>query len=289
MFFFGRKTLIGLASLCFCARGYAQVPLAPIVAHSSLAGISTLAWANYETEEDNLPRDADGFVYEQGTELAQLDLREIAKGDYHLSELSFSQAYHSFTSAYEAGNRTPYLLTQLGIVSHLRGDFLAARQYLQLVAKGITPDRLTKDTLVPYKFGYSSPKVISTARANSARSGISVIFYLLNAQYSGEDYAGYLATSGRFYKQIVENDRLLLTMLAQAYMAKNQYGRALGEINKALVLPAKHPADYREGYRVKGELLSKYLDDKKDGLFYLKKAASMGDEKAKTLLMELNG
>jgi hypothetical protein len=78
-------------------------------------------------------------------------------------------------------------------------------------------------------------------------------------------------------------------MLASAYMGERQYARALAEINKALVLPSKHLADYRDGDRVKGELMAKYLGNKKDGLFYLKKAAAMGDEKAKAQLVGLSG
>ena len=49
------------------------------------------------------------------------------------------------------------------------------------------------------------------------------------------------------------------------------------------------PPDDCYGYRVKGELLTKYLSNKKDGLFYLKKAAAMGDEKAKAQLVGLSG
>jgi hypothetical protein len=83
---------------------------------------------------------------------------------------------------------------------------------------------------------------------------------------------------------LIENDRVLLTMLATAFEHERQYDKALEEVNKALLLPAKRPEDYRDGYRVKGLLFANHFNKKKDALFYLNKAANLGDEKAKEAL-----
>lgn len=233
-----------------------------------------------------LRKDADGFLYDLNGDLARMDLRDIAKGDYYLSLHEFDRAYQCYSSAYEAGSRNLYLLTQLGIVSQLRSDYASAVAHLEKVAKTIPARELSGAIPVPYLHGYETPEHRSAKRAFSNRTHLSVVFYLLYAQHGAEDDAGLIATAHKYYGPLVEKDHLLLTLLAEAYARQHKPAQALLEVNKALTLPVTNPADLRDAYRIKGQLLLQ-SGKKAEGQELLSRAAALGDAKAQEALAKL--
>lgn len=233
-----------------------------------------------------LRKDADGFIYDLNGDLARMDLREIAKGDYFLSLHEFDKAYQSYMGAYETGSRNLYLLTQLGIVSQLRGDYASAVTHLEKVAKTIPAHELSGAIHVPYVHGYETPEHRSHKRAFSNRTHLSVIFYLLYAQHGAEDDAGLITTARKYYGPLVEKDHILLTLLAEAYARQHKAAQALAEVNKALTLPVNNPADLRDAYRIKGQLLLQ-TGKKTEGRELLSRAAALGDPKAQEALTKL--
>ena len=101
--------------------------------------------------------DPDGFTYDLSGDLARMDIREIAKGDFYLAQSLVDDAYRCYTIAYEAGNRDKYLLTQLGVVGVIRNDFATAVGFLTKAAAHIKPTALDDILEPPYSHGYKRP------------------------------------------------------------------------------------------------------------------------------------
>ena len=180
--------------------------------------------------------DEDGFVFDLSGDLARMDIRAIAKGDYYLAQSKVDEAYRSYTIAYEAGNHDKYLLTQLGVVGVIRSDYSAAALYLSKAAEHILPTQL--DVLIPppYAYGYKTPAERSAKKIVSARNNRSVVFYLLYARTGGGDDAGTVATSRRFYNSLVRHDKELLCALSKAYTRLGKPNLALVEAKRAQAL-----------------------------------------------------
>ena len=224
-----------------------------------------------------LTQDADGFVYEPGTEMARMDLREMAKGDYYLGKSQFDQAYACYLTAFETGNRSIYLLAQLGISAEVRGDKEAALRYLAQAAGRLKLALLDEPIAAPYQRGYETPALRAARKPVTLRTGRSVVYYQMVAQAEAADHAGLVATATRFYEPLVRHDKELLCLLAQAYRAQGQYKKALAQLDTALPLPNTPRADNRLVYRLKGLLLAAHLHRPAEGCPYLAKAAALGD------------